>query len=204
MGYTPRAFGGDMRFTPFFALFTLTVACTGDGGDTGKTPEGDADTDADTDADSDADFAPTDGDWAVVTGEITDNTCGDGLASRNPPSEPGAIYTFAYAGGGAFTITEQADGSMDTCLIADTTGGLSEYPFSCDPTTSENTDAQDMGFDALIITDSNTTGSFTSAAESSTVRNTDVSCEGSDCATVAGLLGGEFPCAVQTTYTFAL
>ena len=167
-------------------------------GDTAETVVEDTqstDTDTTTDTGTPEDtsvepFQPLEGSWIVTDGGTVEDGCGVDLER----GEPGATMTLTHDGDQRLLLGLKS-GELDCSLDG--------ADYSCQPTETVDSTAQDLGFNASLLVEMETEGSFQD--EDAMVMGTDatIDCDGPDCLVIAILLGSAFPCSVRIESTLA-
>lgn len=143
----------------------------------------DADDTASRDGSGD-DFVPTEGDWTLDDPSVHVDTCN--VEEHLGPYGEGSTSTLQMTAATTFDLTDQG-GEVDACTLT----GLS---FACDTQSTADDTPSDSGFDAVMLVESTTSGSFSDADTVTIQTVVQMDCEGTDCAAIEMMLGGPFPC----------
>jgi len=169
------------------AIFTLflcsAIACSSDKGDD---PDSDGTSDG-SDGTSDSDFLPLEGSWESGEDQITENTCGDFELDESEETAENTIITISHSSGGFTMSTEDA---TFNCT-------LNNQNFTCAEEISEN-DLAEIGGGTLTV-NYLFSGQFSSENAGRVEFESDTTCEGEGCATIA-LFGVSFPCVVDGSF----
>jgi hypothetical protein len=151
---------------------------------------GDDDDDDDDAADPPEDeFEPAEGVWVIESSELLEDGCG--LESLMDRGLPGTELSLAGSGGGTFELT-LGSGETIGCELVGATGD----DYECDTHFQVDERAAELGFDASIPVELNSSGEFASSTEMVLHSDILLNCEGEDCDVVAMLLGTSFPCTM--------
>ena len=158
----------------WFVVACLVLAACGDDEKTEETEEP---------------FAPTEGAWTRVDGDVTEDTCGmdDGDTDGDQP----VVLTLTDHGDGTLSVVNEEDVTW-TCT-------LPNMDFVCDAQVTQSTDVPNL--DAVVEAAATPSGSFSSEEEMSGQTSVELTCEGEECATVEERQEVTFPCTMVQAWT---
>ena len=170
-----------MKYSTLLAAGLLLAACDPKS-DTGSDGEDSGVTDT-----TDDGVTPEEGDWYGGEETVTEDTCGFEDDGKDTDEDTPVVLTLT--GETTFTLND-GDGFEQSCTFDSSAG-----TFTCEPI-EEITDFTKKGLDAIITFTQNVSGTFSTSTTGVVDVDMDVTCEGTDCDTVAKYGGLTLPCSI--------